>query len=237
MSQPQEDWTQKSDEELMLVIADSSAPASQRAATEELCKRWYPRLVRCASRLLQERKDAEGELTAEDLAQATICRLMERAKGFDSHRLLRPWLFMILYNLVRDYWRSRKKRRSAGNGDSLFAREVSPLEQLAWQEALGRLDASDQELFWAYYLEGEAVADISVRLGWQPGKVYKRLRELRQQILASIRPVTNPKQERAPESLSRPAHKETPVDPSGGWTPRCSMTAVEALYRALQEKN
>jgi RNA polymerase sigma-70 factor (ECF subfamily) len=50
------------------------------------------------------------EHLAEDLTQDVFVHLHRSLPGFDAARELRPWVFTIATNKVRDFWRSRRHR-------------------------------------------------------------------------------------------------------------------------------
>lgn len=74
-------------------------------AVEALFARHHPSLERYLARLT-----GDPELAA-DVAQETFVRLMERHPGGDH---VRPWLFRVATNLVRDTARRRRTRRELG---------------------------------------------------------------------------------------------------------------------------
>jgi RNA polymerase sigma factor (sigma-70 family) len=226
MRLPEEDLIGRKDEELMERVGDPvAAPAHKRAAVEELARRWYPRLLQRACRLLPARAASEGTVTPEDLAQEAIARLIEHADRFDASRPLGPWLFTILARLAGDAWRAWKKHHPTGprRAQERRDREIAPLEQAAWGEALAGLSRADQELFSAYHLSSESVESIAGRSGMHPQKVYKRLRKLRAGVLEDLCPAANcdtlntgggatspPRQQGDVPSLARRACEEVP---------------------------
>ena len=73
-------------------------------AFELLVKRYRADLLAFLGRLM-------GDTTAaEDVAQETFLRLHRSAEKFESSKGLRPWLFSIAANAVRDYYRYHARR-------------------------------------------------------------------------------------------------------------------------------
>ncbi len=66
---------------------------------------------------------------AEDLAQDTFMQIQRTFDRYDPARPLKPWVYTIATNLVRDYWRSRQHQES--------------VRQEEWQDTLGRDRLSD----------------------------------------------------------------------------------------------
>lgn len=50
------------------------------------------------------------EHLAEDLTQEIFMHIIEHLDSYDPARALRPWVFTIATNKVRDFWRSRRHR-------------------------------------------------------------------------------------------------------------------------------
>lgn len=48
------------------------------------------------------------EHLAEDLSQEILMHIMQHLDTYDPERALRPWVFTIATNKVRDYWRGRR---------------------------------------------------------------------------------------------------------------------------------
>ncbi len=47
-----------------------------------------------------------------DVSQEAMLKLFSHIRSLDRERPLRPWLFTVVRNLVRDLWRKRKLRRN-----------------------------------------------------------------------------------------------------------------------------
>jgi RNA polymerase sigma factor (sigma-70 family) len=90
----------RSDEELMAAYV-----AGDRAAFTRLFERYAGILFALAKRRLGSDDDAR------DVVQQTLLQLHRARKDFRPGARLRPWLFTIAMNLVREQYRKRSRRR------------------------------------------------------------------------------------------------------------------------------
>ncbi|MFT7669937.1 MAG: RNA polymerase sigma factor (sigma-70 family) [Planctomycetota bacterium] len=58
------------------------------------------------------RRMVGAEHQAEDLTQEIFMHIIEHLDSYDPTRALRPWVFTIATNKVRDFWRGRQHRAS-----------------------------------------------------------------------------------------------------------------------------
>ena len=65
---------------------------------------WFPRVYAFVRRMVPD------EHLAEDLTQDVFVHVYRAVESYDPARALRPWVFTIATNKVRDYWRSRRHR-------------------------------------------------------------------------------------------------------------------------------
>jgi len=73
-------------------------------ALEEFFEAYFDRLYGYVRRLVQH------EQLAEDLTQDIFLHLQQAFPKYDPERELRPWVFTIATNKIRDFWRSRRHR-------------------------------------------------------------------------------------------------------------------------------
>ncbi len=114
-------------------------------ALGELYDREFPRVYRFVRRQIAE------DSTAEDLTQEIFLHLYRALPRYDPARAVRPWLFTIAANKLRDYWRSHRRREELvdeSSDERAFANlpeaVEGPLEQLAIEEDRQRVrDAID----------------------------------------------------------------------------------------------
>jgi RNA polymerase sigma-70 factor (ECF subfamily) len=65
---------------------------------------WFPRLYAFVRRTVAD------EHLAEDLTQDVLAHVYRGLEAYDPERELKPWLFKIAANKLRDHWRSRRHR-------------------------------------------------------------------------------------------------------------------------------
>ena len=96
---------------------------------------------------------------AEDLTQEAFLRMHRGIDQLDPERDPAPWVFTVVVNTVRDYWRSKQHRtrsreidieedsRTLRNGRPQPDRQLEEKESAkAIREALGSLSESDREI-------------------------------------------------------------------------------------------
>jgi RNA polymerase sigma factor (sigma-70 family) len=127
---------------------------------------------------------------AEDLAAETFARAFAARSGFvDLGHGLRPWLFQIATNLVRDELRARARRRSLA--ERLRGERPTPVvlpagadPELAAALAMLRRDELDVLLLFAW--AELSYDEISVALGLPVGTVRSRLSRARTRLRAQL---------------------------------------------------
>ena len=155
-------------------------PLARRLATgnpdapRQVVERHHAELYRYALTLL---RDASA---AEDIVQGTFERAFDALGNYPKERIealrLRPWLYRIALNLVRNAWRHRRREELTAEapegsdgrlGASLgFA---SGPDREAWMDALGalgRLPERQRVAVTLRYLEDLPYAGISEATGW-----------------------------------------------------------------------
>ncbi len=80
--------------------------AQETPALEEFFDAYFDRIYGYVRRLVQR------EHLAEDLTQDIFLHLQQAFPKYDPTRELRPWVFTIATNKIRDFWRSRQHRAS-----------------------------------------------------------------------------------------------------------------------------
>jgi RNA polymerase sigma-70 factor (ECF subfamily) len=83
---------------------------------------WFGRVYGFVRRMVAD------EHLAEDLTQEVFAHVYKALATYDPARELRPWLFAIATNKVRDHWRSRRHRDAEEQGalESDEGRELVP---------------------------------------------------------------------------------------------------------------
>ena len=129
----------------------------------------YPSLFRYLHRLTG---DAD---VAEDIAQETFVRLLRQSLPADE---VRPWLFTVAMNLVRDHARKTERRqRLLTTAPVLVAQSTLPDENVERAErvtrvrgALERLPVRDRQLL-LMREEGFKYEEIAAVIGFAPASV------------------------------------------------------------------
>ncbi len=143
-------------------------------APRDLVERHHPELYRYALALL---RDASA---AEDIVQGTFERAFAALGKYPEERIralrLRPWLYRIALNLVRNAWRDRRREELTpetpegpdGHLGASFGFAFGPNRE-AWMDALsalGRLPEGQRVAVTLRYLEDLPYAGISEATGW-----------------------------------------------------------------------
>jgi RNA polymerase sigma-70 factor (ECF subfamily) len=155
-------------------------------AVERFFDVYFPRVHGYVARLVKD------EHAAEDLTQDIFMHLHRALSSYDPRRALRPWVFTIATNKVRDYWSSRAfQDRAQGDGDEAedepAARsdrgsgERGPRETLAGAElaravgdAIERLPAPLRQTLLLRYYEELPFEEIARMVGRNEVAVRKR---------------------------------------------------------------
>jgi len=164
---------QPSDEDLMM-----SAMRGDRVAISDLVERHYGPLFGYLFRLIDGDRPA-----AEDLLQDTFLRLLE-PRTYIPGRPVKPWLYAIATNLVRDRHRRRARRginvglesldAPAQEGDPADRALVADEEQRV-RAAIRCLAQEHQEAIVLRYYQGLSLAEIAAVLDIPVGTVKSRL--------------------------------------------------------------
>ena len=146
-----------------------------------------PRLWRYAFVLTRTAHDAE------DLAQATCLRAIERAHQFVPGTRLDRWLFAILRSIWLNQLRSERIREGHGRVDAeatLWFDGARAIEAniLAAQvlKKLGALPTAQRETALLVYAEGYTYAEAAAMLGIPLGTVMSRLSSVRAAVTKDV---------------------------------------------------
>lgn len=175
--------------------APRGAPPLDRAVREGLRERrpealaafheaYFERIYGYVRRLVRD------EHLAEDLTQDVLMHLYRAFPGYDPARDLRPWVFTIATNKLRDFWQSRRFQDERGKVslDDEHAEPLAPQEPRrgprgeleagelagAVAEAIERLPEALRLPFWLRWHEELSFADIAAQLGRSEVAVRKR---------------------------------------------------------------
>ena len=143
-------------------------------APRQLVERHHAELYRYALALLRNAS------AAEDIVQGTFERALAALGKYPEERIralhLRPWLYRIALNVVRNTWRERRREvpvaetleKSDGRLDTGLG-FASGSDREAWMdalEALGRLSERQRVAVALRYLEDLPYAEIAEATGW-----------------------------------------------------------------------
>lgn len=167
------------DEELMAAYIAGDTPA-HRALFDRLA----PPLLHLARRQLRDETDAE------DVVQRTFLSVHRARFDFRAGAKVRPWVFTIAMNLVRDTFRKRKRQREApldldGRRDpAVWPRGLEQKEEARLiRDALKTLPADQRRAIELHWLEERPFAEIAEMVGASVSAVkvrahrgYKKMR-------------------------------------------------------------
>ena len=142
-------------------------------APKEMVERHHAELYRYARALM---RDGTG---AEDAVQGAFERAFAALGKYPGERIeslsLRPWLYRITLNVVRNAWRDGRREVSVsetpepGERSAAASGLVSSADEEAWMDtlqALGRLPERQRVAVTLRYLEDLPYAGISEATGW-----------------------------------------------------------------------
>lgn len=112
-------------------------PRRDPAALEAFFDAFLPRIYGYVRRLVGD------DHLAEDLTQEIFLQVHRSLESYDPARDIRPWLFSIATNKVRDHWRSRRHREEQGEESAEQEGLAEMLSAMDPPEA--RLSASEVE--------------------------------------------------------------------------------------------
>jgi RNA polymerase sigma-70 factor (ECF subfamily) len=176
----------RSDEELMTAYV-----AGDKAAFKLLFDRYAGLLYAMAKRRLNSDDDAR------DVVQQTLLQLHRARNDFRPGARLRPWLFTIAMNLVREQYRKRKRRREqslesgsapppeARANDGAESEDEHKARAARIRAALASLPPQQREVIELHWFEESPYEEIARIVGASVAAVrvrahrgYERLREI-----------------------------------------------------------
>lgn len=142
---------------------------------------------------------------AEDIAQEVFVLAYTNLSGFRGRAKFSTWLYGIMLNSVRSYWRRRQRRAAASLGTAQEegetnsdppARGDGPQEASMRQEsvqivraAIAALDAELREIVVLRDIQGLSYEELAEALGLAPGTVKSRLHRARQALKDKLEPL------------------------------------------------
>jgi RNA polymerase sigma-70 factor (ECF subfamily) len=173
--------SETSDEELM----DAYAQGDQDAF-RTLFDRYAPRLLRGA------RRRGLSQADAYDAVQQTFVHIHQSLSDFRADAKVRPWIYTIAFNVMRDMGRRLTRQRKlrekvvlAGAGVQSTEATRESYETVQARNALTQLPEAQREVIWLHYYQEMSFAEIAKLLGSREGAIrgrahrgYEKLRRL-----------------------------------------------------------
>lgn len=181
--------SEPSDGELARSIQDGDSEAF-----EQLAQRYYRPVLALASAHLQEPADAE------DAAQDTFLRVLDRIQMFDSRRPFAPWLYQVARNVARNFRRRSERQRGSpltsveGSARSSAPDPAEALERTEVRRlvaaAIEQLPPQQRTAFRLFEIERYSAAEVGEMMRVSPASarsnVYHARRALRSQLAAQL---------------------------------------------------
>ena len=165
-------------DEWLVVMVQSG----DRAAANQLARRWHPRLARTAQRLLG---DAEAAPAA---VQECWIAILRGIGGLRDPARFAPWAFGILRRRCADRVRSaQRERRYQGTGDAApVAIAAAASEGMAIRQAFAALPADQRLAAQLFFGEGLTLAEIAEVQAVPLGTAKTRLFHARRKLKAAL---------------------------------------------------
>ena len=165
-------------------------------------KKAFPELVRRYGPLLQgmARRHLRSTELARDVVQQTFLQVHRARRDFRTGAKLRPWVFTIATNLVREHYRRTGRRPETSyeavreeapsieptvDPVDLAELQASRLDVLRLREALTKLPESQRLVIELHWIQGHPFSEVASIVGSSVSAVkvrahrgYKRLRAL-----------------------------------------------------------
>jgi RNA polymerase sigma-70 factor (ECF subfamily) len=173
----------RTDEELMRAYV-----AGDHEAFRVLFGRYAPMLMRLTVRHLR------SDELAREVVQQTFFQVHAARRDFRDGAKLRPWVFTIAMNLVREHYRKKKRRKEIELDEERAEapqRERGPLERreraVLLRRAMEKLPPTQREVVELHWFEERPFAEVAEIVGSTEGAVrvrahraYKKLEKLLQ---------------------------------------------------------
>ncbi|HRP09481.1 MAG TPA: sigma-70 family RNA polymerase sigma factor [Terricaulis sp.] len=159
-----------------------SAQAGSREAFAQLARRWTPKLIAFAQRMLNDQE------AGRDVVQETWISAWRGLGGLDDPARWRAWLYAIAHRKCADALRTRYRGRRLESALAGGARESSGDEaaradaRLGLAQAMARLPLEQRIATSLYFGEEMSVAEIAEATGVPVGTVKSRLFAARQAL-------------------------------------------------------
>lgn len=171
-----------SDDESPLITA---AQAGDATAFESLLGRYYDLIFRFALRWSGNRSDAE------DITQNACMKLARNINQFRFESAFSSWLYRLVINCAKDWYKSQGRHRSDESLDSLLENTCEDAVEISiyLRQVLNQLDTladGFKETALLVHAEGLSHAQAAVILNIKESTVSWRLHEIRKHLQATI---------------------------------------------------
>lgn len=160
--------------------------AGDHAAFRQLFERYAPMLMRLTMRHVR------SEDLANEIVQQTFFQLHAARHDFRTGARLRPWVFTIAMNLVREHYRKRTRRKETVLDEARTVASAPPRMPIEVKErvrllrgAMAQLPESQREVVELHWFQERPFAEVAEIVGSSEGAVrvrahraYRRLKEL-----------------------------------------------------------
>lgn len=160
------------------------------AAFDALVRKYLPRALGMARRILLDTHDAE------DLVHDAFLRALDRIHTFDTRRPFAPWFFRLLVNAGLNARKSRALRAAEWLPTEIASSAEQPDEAVERQEirerfsiALSRLPPRQRAVVTMFELDGLPTVEIATALGIAPETVRWHLSQARQTLRAALQDI------------------------------------------------
>jgi RNA polymerase sigma-70 factor (ECF subfamily) len=169
--------------------------SGERAALEELCRRYRQPAYRVAYRLLGNEADAL------DAVQEGFVKALTHLSGFQGRSSFKTWLLRVVSNAALDLGRQRGRRETVsldtnpngeGSHPALLSLDETGLGleradlRFLLEQALGLLSSVQKQTFVLYAEAGLSYREVAEVMGTSIGTVMSRLYYARQKLRAFL---------------------------------------------------
>ena len=164
----------------------SLSQAGSVDALDGLARRWTPRLLRYASRMLAGWGDSAD--AARDVVQETWVGAVRGLRGLRDPAQFPAWIYGIVTRKCADAIRAETRRRrldaevAAGDAGEPMPSLTSPERQIDLGNAIRSLPPIHRAVVHLFYREDLSVEEIASVLGVPAGTVKSRLHHAREEI-------------------------------------------------------
>jgi RNA polymerase sigma factor (sigma-70 family) len=156
--------------------------SGDRGAAGRLARRWQPRLLRTARRMLGDEEQARSAV------QDCWLSIMRGIGGLKDPARFAPWAFEILRRRCADTIRRQAAARERDGGEAGETQSVAaaPDEAIAIREAFATLPPDQRLAAQLYFVEGLTLAEIAEVQHVPEGTAKSRLFHARRRLKAAL---------------------------------------------------